>query len=59
MASKRGIQYNDSGYLDLTAYEAIKKIQKEEKRKLKIELSLLANKRGYKIVAIELKELED
>ena len=59
MGSKRGLQYNDSGYLDLTAYEAIKHIQKEEKKKLKAEIEALANKRGYKVIAIELREIED
>ena len=36
------MRYNDSGYNDSTAYEALKNIQKEERRKLICELKELA-----------------
>ena len=53
------MRYNDSGYNDSTAYEALKNIQKEERRKLICELKELAKRRGYKIVSsIELKALD-
>ena len=53
------MRYTDSGYTDSTAYEALKNIQKEERRKLICELKELAKSRGYKIVStIELKALD-
>ena len=61
MASKRNpdMRYNDSGYTDLTAYEALKSVRQEERRNLIAEMKALANKYGYRIVStIELKEIE-
>ena len=53
------MRYNDSGYNDSTAYEALKNVQKEERRNLICELKELAKSRGYKIVStIELKALD-
>lgn len=53
------MRYNDSGYNDSTAYEALKNVQKEERRKLIYELKELAKSRGYKIIStIELKALD-
>ena len=53
------MRYNDSGYNDSTAYEALKNVQKEERRKLISELKELARKHGYRIVStIELKVLD-
>ncbi len=62
MSGKRNpdMRYNDSGYTDLTAYEALKKVRQEERRTLIAEMKALANKYGYRIVnTIELKEIED
>mgnify|MGYP002520027599 CR=1 FL=1 len=36
------MRYNDSGYNDSTAYEALKNVQKEERRQLICELKELA-----------------
>lgn len=53
------MRYNDSGYNDSTAYEALKNVQKEERRKLIFELKELAREHGYRIVStIELKALD-
>lgn len=50
---------NGSGCKDFTAYEAIKKIRREEKRRLISELKELAERRGYRITsAIRLEEIE-
>ena len=62
MSGKRtpDMKFNDSGYTDLTAYEALKKVRQEERRTLISEMKALANKYGYRIVnTIELKEIED
>lgn len=53
------MRFNESGCKDLTAYEALKNVQREERRWLISELKELAYKHGYKIVCtIELKEIE-
>ncbi|MCR4692302.1 MAG: hypothetical protein K5664_00290 [Firmicutes bacterium] len=53
------IKYNKSGYADKTAYEAMKNIQKEERKQLITKLKELAKKYGYRIVGeIELKEVD-
>lgn len=44
--------YNKSGYVDITAYEAIKNVRREEKRQLISALKDLANQHGYRIVSI-------
>ena len=51
---------NGSGCKDLTAYEAIKKIRREEKRRLIEDIKELAESRGYRITsAIRLEETND
>ena len=50
---------NSSGCTDATAYEAIKNVRREERRRLIAELKALANKHGYKIVnTIQLKDMD-
>ena len=50
---------NSSGCTDATAYEAIKNVRREERRKLIAELKALANKHGYRIVStIRLKDMD-
>ncbi len=53
------MKYNDSGCKDMTAYEALRNVQREERRKLITAIKALAKERGYRIVnVIELEELE-
>lgn len=53
------LRYNNSGYADMTAYEALQNVRREERRQLIAELKEVAKKHGYKITStIELKELE-
>ena len=48
-----------SGCTDATAYEAIKNVRREERRRLIAELKALANKHGYRIVStIQLKDMD-
>ena len=50
---------NSSGCTDATAYEAIKNVRREERRRLIAELKALANKHGYRIVStIQLKDMD-
>ena len=50
---------NSSGCADITAYEAIKNVRREERRRLIAELKALANKHGYRIVStIRLKYMD-
>ena len=50
---------NSSGCADITAYEAIKNVRLEERRRLIAELKALANKYGYRIVStIQLKDMD-
>ena len=50
---------NSSGCADITAYEAIKNVRREERRRLIAELKALANKHGYRIVCtIQLKDMD-
>ena len=50
---------NSSGCTDITAYEDIKNVRREERRKLIAELKALANKHGYRIVStIQLKDMD-
>ena len=50
---------NSSGCADITAYEAIKNVRREERRRLIAELKALANKDGYRIVStIQLKDMD-
>ena len=51
--------YNNSRCLDLTAYKAMKEVQREEKRQIISEIKEVAKKHGYAIVStIKLKEME-
>ena len=53
------LKYNDSGCRDMTAYKALRKVQREERRNLITAIKMLARKRGYRIVnAIELEEVD-
>lgn len=55
----RDMKYNDSGCKDMTAYEALRSIQKEKRRKLISAIKALAKEQGYRIVnVIELEEEE-
>lgn len=50
---------NGSGCTDITAYEAMKAVRREERRNLIAELKALANRHGYRIVStIRLKDME-
>lgn len=50
---------NSSGCTDITAYEAMKAVRREERRQLIAELKALANKHGYRIVStIRLKDMD-
>lgn len=50
---------NSSGCADITAYEAIKNVRREERLRLIAELKALANKYGYRIVStIQLKDMD-
>ena len=53
------MKFNDSGCKDMTAYEALRNIQREERRNLISTIKALAKERGYRIVnVIELEELD-
>ena len=50
---------NGSGCKDFTAYEAIRNVEREERRKLIEDLKNLAERRGYRILGvIRLTEIE-
>ncbi len=51
---------NASGCTDMTAYEALQNVRREEKRKLIEELKSVAQEHGYIITSrIELKEIKE
>ncbi|MBO4898615.1 MAG: hypothetical protein J5590_09995 [Clostridia bacterium] len=57
--SKHDLKYNSSGCLDITAYEALRRVQKEERRQIISEMSEIARRHGYRIVSrIKLKEMD-
>lgn len=59
MCEKISDRLNSSGCTDITAYEAMKAVRREERRNLIAELKALANKHGYRIVStIRLKDME-
>lgn len=59
MCQKNNDKLNNSGCVDITAYEAIKAVRREERKNLIAELKKLANKHGYRIVStIHLKDME-
>ena len=59
MCEKINDRLNGSGCTDITAYEAMKAVRREERRKLIAELKALANRHGYRIVStIRLKDMD-
>ena len=59
MCEKINDRLNSSGCADITAYEAMKAVRREERRNLIAELKALAKKHGYRIVStIRLKDME-
>lgn len=46
------MKYNESGCIDKTAYAAINRIRKDERKKIIYEMKELAQKHGYKIISI-------
>ena len=59
MCEKINDRLNGSGCVDMTAYEAMKAVRREERRNLIAELKALANKHGYRIVStIRLKDMD-
>ena len=59
MCEKINDRLNGSGCADITAYEAMKVVRREERRNLIAELKALANRHGYRIVStIRLKDME-
>ena len=60
MCEKINDRLNSSGCTDITAYEAMKAVRREERRNLIAELKTLANRHGYRIVStIHLKDMDD
>ena len=59
MCEKINDRLNGSGCADITVYEAMKAVRREERRNLIAELKALANRHGYRIVStIRLKDME-
>ena len=59
MCEKINDRLNSSGCTDITAYEAMKVVRREERRTLIAELKALANRHGYRIVStIRLKDMD-
>lgn len=59
MCEKINDRLNSSGCADITAYEAMRAVRREERRQLIAELKALANRHGYRIVStIRLKDME-
>lgn len=59
MCEKINDRLSGSGCTDITAYEAMKAVRREERRKLIAELKALANRHGYRIVStIRLKDMD-
>ncbi len=53
-------KFNTSGCRDETAYEAVKNIRREERRKLVADITELAASRGYEITSnIRLEEIKE
>lgn len=52
--------YNQSGCKDRTAYEAIKNLRREERKRLIADITELAARRGYEITSnIRLEEIKE
>ena len=59
MCEKINDRHNGSGCTDITAYEAMKAVRREERRTLIAELKALANRHGYRSVStIRLKDMD-
>ena len=59
MCGQTNDRLNSSGCSDITAYEAMKAVRREERRNLITELKALANRQGYRIVStIRLKDMD-
>ena len=59
MCEKINDRLNGSGCDDITAYEAMNAVRREERRNLIAELKALANRHGYRIVStIRLKDMD-
>ena len=59
MCEKINDRHIGSGCTDITAYEAMKAVRREERRTLIAELKALANRHGYRIVStIRLKDMD-
>ena len=59
MCKQENDRLNSSGCTDITAYEAMKAVRREERRNLIAELKALANRHGYRIVStIRLKDMD-
>ena len=59
MGKNKNDYLNGSGCKDFTAYEAIRNVEREERRKLISDLKDLAERRGYMILgSIQIKEIE-
>ena len=59
MCEKINDRLNGSGCTDITSYEAMKAVRREERRNLIAELKALANRHGYRIVStIRLKDMD-
>ena len=59
MCKQENDRLNSSGCADITAYEAMKAVRREERRNLITELKALANRHGYRIVStIRLKDMD-
>ena len=59
MCEKINDRHNGSGCTDITAYEAMKAVRREERRNLIAELKALENRHGYRIVStIRLQDMD-
>ena len=59
MCGQTNDRLNSSGCSDITAYEAMKAVRREERRNLIAELKAFANRHGYRIVStIRLKDMD-
>ena len=59
MCGQTNDRLNSSGCSDITAYEAMKAVRREERRNLIAELKALANRHGYRIVStIRLQDMD-
>ena len=53
-------KYNQSGYKDMTAFEAVQNVRREERKKLIAKIKALALSHGYIITGqINIKEITD